>query len=60
MLSDNQLAALCQREIEQARRYTDRELAGDRRTAIEYFNGEMRDLPAEKNRSRLFRLTLQT
>jgi hypothetical protein len=51
LISDKQLAALCHREIEQARRYDSSELAGDRSRVIEYFNGEMNDFKAEKGRS---------
>lgn len=50
-LTDDEIKGLLQREIKAARANDDTELAEKRRTSLEYYNGEMNDMPAEAGRS---------
>lgn len=50
-LTDDDIKKLLVREIRASKSTTDTELADKRRRALEYFNGEMKDTPAETGRS---------
>lgn len=50
-LTDDEIKGLLVREIRSARSNDDSELAASRREALEYFNGVMKDVPAEVGRS---------
>lgn len=50
-MTDDEIKGLLQREIKSARSNDDTELAANRRKALEYYNGEMKDMPAEVGRS---------
>lgn len=50
-MSNDELAAAVGRMIEDAQSYRDEQLMPPRLTAMEYYNGEMKDTPAEDNRS---------
>jgi hypothetical protein len=49
--TDAEIAAIVEQEVASALRYDSDERSGDRSRAIEYFCGEMTDLPAEEGRS---------
>lgn len=50
-ITDDTLKGIVQKEIKNSQSSADAEVAKDRQKAIEYFNGEMNDLKAEKGRS---------
>lgn len=50
-MTDDEIKGLLQREIKAARSNDDTELAANRRKALEYYSGEMKDMPAEAGRS---------
>jgi hypothetical protein len=52
-LDDDELKALLAQEIVRSITYCDTELAGDRVTALEYYDGVMNDTPAQAGRSQL-------
>lgn len=52
-IEGSDLAALVASEIRSARRYADEELADKRARNLEYYNGELNDVPAPANRSAL-------
>lgn len=50
-MTDDEIKGLLQREIKAARSNDDTELAAARNKALEYYNGEIKDMPAEAGRS---------
>lgn len=52
-MTQDELARLCEAEINDAIAYDDTEWSADRARAIEYFFGEMKDTPAQEGRSQV-------